>query len=629
MLLRLFSFCAALALTLALAGAALAQPLPTRQWQRTFGRPTAYTVQEGISAGLHGQILVVGATGPYPSPRTTIPEARLWVRSAQGDSIRSFVLPRPSLDDCFPFVAAVYPTGDFLVSGYGRPHVYVATPPVRPYYHFLVRLDSLGNVRWRRTYNLGVATPTSPAASTKPPLLLPDGGALVLLPCDISPYGATYINWTPSVMRVDSTGAVRWQRFYGRNLCDLYDMVPLTDGSYALPGDQLVPVPGQRYVIADAWLLRITLDGDTLRNTYMGTNPDSEDWASAQPTAGGGLLLGGNVSPDPAARRSPDQGWLMQVDSLDRPQWSRRIVAPYVSTFSPTWGATIMQVEALAGGDALVLGGNLAGPPVNGVTLGAYLARWRPAASTAAPVWELQRDGSEGTSGFVLPSGSLTLGSNLDRTRASRVALTRYANVGQPYVPDYCRLPPFANLAYARPAPDSLVLDELCLSGPRYAQLVRYRWAWGDGTTTTRLAPRGGRVRHRYAAGQVPAPGTAVTLTVTNNLGCTHTAVVYPFGAPSATAQARALAAGASLFPNPATIAATLAVPGLPPGSAALPGEVLDAVGRVVQRFVAPVRAGTATALLDLATLPPGVYAVCLHTPLGTVAKRLVSSPEY
>ena len=118
-------------------------------------------------------------------------------------------------------------------------------------------------------------------------------------------------------------------------------------------------------------------------------------------------------------------------------------------------------------------------------------------------------------------------------------------------------------------------------------------------------------------------PGTAVTLTVTNNLGCTSTFVAYPFG-PLSTAQAsRGLSAALGLFPNPTAGAVRVELGGLgPQGPAAL--ALLDGLGRMVLTATAPVAGGRLATELDVRGLPPGLYLLRVQTREGTATRRLV-----
>lgn len=199
--------------------------------------------------------------------------------------------------------------------------------------------------------------------------------------------------------------------------------------------------------------------------------------------------------------------------------------------------------------------------------------------------------------------------------------LTRFANVGAPYVPAYCQRPPLANAGFAlNPARDTLQLVDFSLGGPRFAQVVRWRWHYPDGSYYDGQFPP----RHRFAA--LPGAGAAVTLTVTNNLGCSATQVLYPYGLPTASQQARDWATQASVCPNPATGGATLTLAGLPAGTA-VAVQVLDGLGRAVGpgQAVAIGADGTGAARLALAGLPAGVYAVRVQVASAAAfVKKLV-----
>lgn len=85
------------------------------------------------------------------------------------------------------------------------------------------------------------------------------------------------------------------------------------------------------------------------------------------------------------------------------------------------------------------------------------------------------------------------------------------------------------------------------------------------------------------------------------------------------------LAATSPLYPNPAaaTDRVTLEIPDLTE-AAALPGEVRNALGQVVQTFAAQPEAGRHVARLEASGLPVGFYMVRVPTRSGVVVKRLV-----
>ena len=84
-----------------------------------------------------------------------------------------------------------------------------------------------------------------------------------------------------------------------------------------------------------------------------------------------------------------------------------------------------------------------------------------------------------------------------------------------------------------------------------------------------------------------------------------------------------ALAAQTQLYPNPTTGTATLVLAGLKqPGGVRV--DVLNTLGQLLLQRTARPGAGLVSETLDLRGLPAGVYSVRLHTPEGTIVKRLV-----
>ena len=141
-------------------------------------------------------------------------------------------------------------------------------------------------------------------------------------------------------------------------------------------------------------------------------------------------------------------------------------------------------------------------------------------------------------------------------------------------------------------------------AGPRYAVVDEVTWDFGDGSPVA----HGWQVSHRYAS---PAP-VRVRCTVTNNLFCSTTAELFPFG-PTATAAEHPPGTAVAVFPNPsATGAFTVR------GALGATYAVVDATGRTVA-------AGTATGpetVIDLSAHATGVYALRLTWPDGRLRTR-------
>lgn len=494
-----------------------------------------------------------------------------------------------------------FPNGDLILFGYRN---WIFNNQVQSS-HFLIKTDSLGTELWRREFN----APRALVCKAIEPLA--DGGA-ILVGATNHPLGtAGNPVYVPVVWRVDAQGTVLWRREYGRPYYQLECLTALSDGSYALAGTASSGAPN---FVAFSWLLRINADGDSLRSRISLPHVSGRAIAAA-PHAG--LVLVGS-----GANRVAEVQWL---DSLDRVQWRYAVPSRRSGVQSAlTWVRALAPTQP--GQLRVMLGGSRPVPKPTPTTFGpeGYLAVVAgQAGGVAAPEWEMQVEGEVPADQAVLgPGGTLTIsryGNFITSPRQYDLQLTHYSGVPAVYEPDLCRTPPQANATYEQPvaSPDSLNLLDLGTPGPQYAQLLHWRWELGDGTVVERTAP--GWVRHRYTT--IPAPGTVVRVTITNNLGCTSTQELYPWGRPTAAQQAQALAVGATLWPNPAAGGTVqLRVPGLRTGAVAT-AQVLDGLGRAVSPTVALTGSvGT----LPVAGLAPGVYVVRVCTTQGQFAKRLL-----
>ena len=175
------------------------------------------------------------------------------------------------------------------------------------------------------------------------------GGALILLSINPAPGSSLRPADRPMLLRIDSVGTVLWQRTYGFYQNTFSAVQPLANGAYALIGGAYRPTsPGALTVATDGWLMRVTLNGDTLRSRYFGFGYDSESFTTGRATDNGGLLLTGYHIP--RLPTLPSRGWLVQLDSLDQVQWQYELI----SAANSVYGVTIQGLEVLQGGDLLL-----------------------------------------------------------------------------------------------------------------------------------------------------------------------------------------------------------------------------------------------------------------------------------
>lgn len=598
-----------------LAGPARAQP--TKLWQRTYTYPRYNRYDIDMIRLSPNRLLVVGEshTG-FGSEDSVGNAASLWFYNNQGDTVgvRNHFPSRRIISQSIGEPQHTYagvvkaPNGDLLLNGIRFAGTLQGV--FYPAAGFCSRTDSTGTIiRWMR-YDIG--GPGS--GNLRKTLALPDGGLLVIYAV-AAPQAPGQGVPVAAALRLDSLGNVVWRRTYGRAYSEFLSLVPLPDGSYALTGYYPEPIPNTGLVGAKGWLLQITASGDTVRSRFFGTPANRTYIQEAKAGTQGGVLLVGAIRSNTVSNQL--QGWLMQLDSLARPRW-QQVLPAVLSATTPNYA--LLHVQALAGGSALITGSRSPHGFLNNA-LGQLMAVYRPTGTGGAQlVWERSvAPGSEPDSRQDLnAAGELTLSGSFNTGIQYGSALARFQLAERPYVPSLCQTPPQALLGYVRTSGgDSLRFVNLSSAGPPYAQLLRWRWDFGDGTRYDGPTPP----PHRYAPGSGAA--TAVRLTVTNNLGCTSTAVVFPLAL--ATAAQRALQAQLSVFPNPAgpVGGATVRLPGLRP-QPPVAAELLNALGQAVWRGSWPVAALAQGAALPVTGAAAGVYTLRLRPQEGTVVKRLV-----
>ncbi len=577
-----------------------AQTPPTVQWQKRFGNrqdsERAFTL---LYTSRH-RLVVVGEFTAFNN--SNYKASALWLLSAAGDSLRQTLYSQRSpinqnITTSYDISSALEATnGDFLLAG----TQYLAFQPTTRAENVLLRTDSLGTLKWVRSYpgNAFESIALQP---------LPDNGALLvahLLHPLSGPFTPVPV---PTIVRVDSMGTVVWQRNYGVPYNRMAAITPLTDGSYAVVGSKGTGPPSWQY---GGWVFRINVNGDTLRSRVLGGPLAGFGAVAAAP--GGGLVLGGVADQTNAL--------VLVTDSLDRPVWQQRIASPLLNS-----GPRLSFVRALRQPGQVLVGGTrrLTSTSANSN----YLATWQApagAGGAATLVWEQQLSALFGTvpTALLVPAGAGRLVGVAQYVPAPvgvyDLRISSFANVPAFYEPPLCRTPPFAApLLTPVAGSNRFSFSDISLAGPPHAQLLVWRWDFSDGSP-----PYFGRTPPPRAFAAL-TPATAVRLTVTNNLGCTDTGVFYPFVLANRPGPGRPAAV---LYPNPAgagAAAVTLAVPGLraqPP----VAGALLNAVGQAVWRGSWPVAALGQGAALGVAGLPPGVYALRLWPQEGPLTLRLV-----
>jgi hypothetical protein len=136
------------------------------------------------------------------------------------------------------------------------------------------------------------------------------------------------------VMKLDSAGAVTWQKAYGGSSREsAHSIGQTTDGGYILAGGTHSFGTGER----DAWILKLDSAGAvTWQKTYGGSS--SEFAYSIQQTSDGGYILAGGTNSFGAGTWAI---WVLKLDAIGSVDWQKI----YNGTAGQKWANSIQQTE--------------------------------------------------------------------------------------------------------------------------------------------------------------------------------------------------------------------------------------------------------------------------------------------
>jgi uncharacterized delta-60 repeat protein len=168
----------------------------------------------------------------------------------------------------------------------------------------LLKLDSVGNVEWQKTYG-GTADDTPNFVQQTS-----DGGYIVI--GSTNSFGAgSYDVW---LLKLNSSGDVTWQKTYGGTGAEFGIYVRQTgDDGFIAAGY----FNGGSY---DVWLLKLNSSGDvTWQKTYGGTGAEFVS-ALQQTVPDGGYIVGGFTESFGAGNRD---AWLLKLNSSGDVTWQK------------------------------------------------------------------------------------------------------------------------------------------------------------------------------------------------------------------------------------------------------------------------------------------------------------------
>ncbi len=172
---------------------------------------------------------------------------------------------------------------------------------------WLFKTDTNGNMEWNRTYGGADVDVAVAMVQTS------DGG--YILAGETCSFGAGESDFW--LIKVDSSGSMRWNRTYGQATAEVAtSVIQTSDGGYALAGYFT-----ENDSNTDGWLVKTDSAGNMQWNrTYGGARGDYAN--SLIQTSDGGYALAGRTYSF-GDRVDAPRGWLVKTDSEGNMEWDR------------------------------------------------------------------------------------------------------------------------------------------------------------------------------------------------------------------------------------------------------------------------------------------------------------------
>lgn len=260
---------------------------------------------------------------------------------------------------------------------------------------WLVRLDASGNTLWSHTYGGSGMEEPNRVRSTA------DGGFIIAAftysdDGDIALQQGLFDAW---LLKVDANGVLEWQRTYGGSSGDLArDVIETTDGGYAFIGaswsnDGDVSGNHGQY---DAWVVKVDTAGAIQwQRAYGGTAWD--DGTAIVQCADGGYAFTGQVESnngDISGNHGLNDAWLVRLDDAGNVLWQRCLGG---SSYDGAWSLVQTADNGFAvGAVTLSNNGDVSG---NHGSSDIWLVRVDPAGSI---VWQRAYGGTQAEEGAML-----------------------------------------------------------------------------------------------------------------------------------------------------------------------------------------------------------------------------------
>jgi hypothetical protein len=263
-------------------------------WQKAYGG-TGTEIAKSIRQTQDGGYIVAGQTSSFGAG-----DYNLWVMKLNSSGEVTWEKRYGGPRDDYAGSIQQTQDGGYIVAG----HTFSFGEGITD--AWVIKLDGTGNVTWQKTYGGSGEDGIDPVQQTQ------DGGYIVA--GSTTSFGTEGFDvW---IMKLDSSGAIVWQKAYGGSSDDWAKAIQQTqDGGYIVAAYTSSFGVGS----GDAWVMKLNSSGAVVwQKAYGGAGDDLAK--SIQQTQDGGYIVAGGTWPFVLG---PDDAWILKLDSIGEVTWQK------------------------------------------------------------------------------------------------------------------------------------------------------------------------------------------------------------------------------------------------------------------------------------------------------------------
>ena len=314
-------------------------------WDKTFGGDKNDDLYAMIETSDHGFLLgglsrsSISGEKTEANRDTSLTWADYWIVKIDSNGTKQWDKRFGGMDEENLYALLQTNDGGYLLAGLSNSDAGgdISQPNWGLYYdYWILKTDAMGNKLWDKRYGGTDDDEFSSLAMTA------DGGFLIggsslsgQGGCRTQPTWGSYDYW---ILKVDSTGAILWDRRYGGTNQELLkDILATPDGNFLLAGTSMSGIGGDKTqpnwnALSDYWILKIDSAGTQLWDKVAG-GTDMEEFNTIIATSDGDYLFSGDSYSAASGDKSEnnfglEQSWFFKTDDQGNPKWNKTVLTP-------------------------------------------------------------------------------------------------------------------------------------------------------------------------------------------------------------------------------------------------------------------------------------------------------------